>query len=491
MNNSSRRDFLRLVSSTAIASTVPSLLFAELISKNYNVLFIAVDDLRPQLGCYGNKEIISPNIDRLASQGFVFERAYCQQAVCMSSRASLMSGYRPEKGQLYKNGPLYKHVPDAYPLNTHFQNNGYHTVSLGKIYHYQSDEKKGWNNKGWHPKGHWHGRGYLTDYAKEIVDEYTRTHPNAGRKGMGPAFEVADVSDNEYPDGKTADEAIKKLNELKDKKFFLGVGFLKPHLPFNAPKKYWNFYDENNIELPNNPYPPKNAPKMALTDWGELRGYHGMPATGPMPDNLTRKLKHGYYACVSYVDAQIGKVLDELDRQNLRKNTIIILWGDHGWKLGEHNMWCKHTNYELDTNAPLIISVPSTKNNGQKTDALIEFVDIYPSLCDLCGLEKPSHLEGRSFVPLLKNPSMSWKEAAFSQYPRPTAVNPRVMGYAVRTKRFRYVEWRNIESQKLLQTELYDHQIDPAENKNVAVNPEYKNVTDKLSQLIKNDFHLD
>jgi arylsulfatase A-like enzyme len=445
-----------------------------------NVLFIAVDDLRPELGCYQQPHIKSPNIDRLARRGLVFDRTYCQQAICMSSRASLLSGYRPDNGQIYMNGPLFTHVPDALTLNQHFLNNGYTTVCMGKIYHHSSDYKSGWSRPAFKPKGGWHGRGYLSPESARLVAEYTKKNPNAKRQGMGPAFEAPDVPDNAYPDGMVADHAVKELNRLKDEPFFIAVGFVKPHLPFNAPKKYWDLYSQADIKLADNPFAPKGAPKEAATGWGELRGYHGMPRKGPMPDDLARQLIHGYYACVSYTDALIGKILDELDRLKLTKKTVIIVWGDHGWKLGDHGMWCKHTNFEIDTHVPMIISAPGKSASGRRTSALTEFVDIYPTLCQLAGLELPSHLEGTSMVPLLDNPDLPWKKAAFSQYPR-----GRTMGYSMRTDRYRYTEWRDLKTKAVTARELYDLQTDPRSNSNAAALSENEMLVKNLAQLLK------
>jgi len=476
----SRRRFLRLAGVTAGAALLPQWAGAAEGKKRRNVLFIAVDDLRTTLGCYGHETIQSPNIDRLARNGLVFERAYCQQAICMSSRASLLSGYRPDEGEIYRNGPLYKHVPNALSLNRHFLASGYETQSIGKIYHHQSDNEIGWSRGAYRPKeGDWEGRGYLTEAAKACVREYDKEHPRGHYSGIGPAFECADVADNAYGDGMNADKAIEALNELKDTPFFLAVGFFKPHLPFNAPKKYWDRYKPSDIQLAKNPFAPKDSPKIAWTDWGELRKYHGMPRTGKMPDDLARQLIHGYYACVSYTDAQIGRVLDELDRLGLRENTVVVLWGDHGWKLGDHGMWCKHTNFELDTHVPLIISAPGMTARGKHTRALTEFVDIYPTLCDLCGLEKPAHLQGTSAAPLLEDPTQPWKRAAFSQYPK-----GQIMGYSMRTDTHRYTEWRNLKDDEVAAHELYDHQTDPAENVNVADRPENRKLLKKLSQML-------
>ncbi|MCH7225424.1 sulfatase [Haloferula sp. A504] len=437
-----------------------------------NVLFIAVDDLRPQLGCYGESWIQSPNLDRLAQSGLRFDRAYCQQAICMSSRASLLSGYRPDHGRIYNNGPLFEHVPDALTLNQHFLNHGYETVSLGKIYHHGGDKKQGWSRPAWQPEGDWSGRGYLAEASRREVARYEKQNPGAKRQGMGPAFEAPEVDDEAYADGKIATRAIGELRRLAKggddggTPFFLAVGFMKPHLPFNAPRRYWDLYDPRKIPLAPQRSTPKGAPKPARTGWGELRGYQGMPRSGAMPADSERELIHGYAACVSYVDAMIGRVLDELEKLGLEDDTIVVLWGDHGFKLGDLGMWCKHTNFERDTRVPLIVRAPGMKARGKSTPALTELVDLYPTLCELAGLELPGHLEGTSFAPLLDDPSREWKSAAFSQYPRGS-----VMGYTMRTRDHRYTEWRKLKGGEVVARELYDHRADPEEADNLAGDP--------------------
>ncbi|UCC97400.1 MAG: sulfatase [Phycisphaerales bacterium] len=486
-NPVNRRDFLSMMAGGAALSIVRPVLS---IAQNrpagqgrMNVLFIAVDDLRPQLGCYGQQQIISPNIDRLAARGLLFERTYCQQAVCAPSRVSILSGTRPDTTGIYDlNTPLRKAMPDVVTLPEHFKNNGYETLSIGKIYHHPKDDSQGWSAEpfraGTFPEGTWKGRGYVTAEAIGQMQEYNKTNPNM--QGRGPAFEAGDVPDNAYPDGANTDHAIRELNRLKDKPFFLAMGFYKPHLPFNAPKKYWDMYRPEDIKLADNPFIPKNAPSYAVTNWGELRNYYGIPKKGPCSDDLARQLIHGYYACVSYTDAMIGRLLDELDRLKLREKTVIILWGDHGWKLGEHAGWCKHTNFELDTHVPMILSVPGMKTAGRRTRALTEYVDIYPTLCEACGLAPPGHLEGLSMMPLLDNPDRRWKKAAFSQYPR-----GKVMGYTMRTRRFRYTQWQDRKSKMVFARELYDHEKDPHENVNAAAEPEYKQEVQRLSQMLK------
>jgi arylsulfatase A-like enzyme len=304
------------------------------------------------------------------------------------------------------------------------------------------------------------------------------------KNSRGPAFEGADVPDNTFQDGKVADLAVSTLKEISTRKepFFLAVGFVKPHLPFVAPKKYWDLYDPAKIQLAPNKFRPKDAPDYSILPGGELRNYHGIPE-GSIPDDLARQLKHGYYAAISYMDAQVGKVLDQLDRLGLAKNTIVILWGDHGWKLGEHDAWCKHSTVENDTNVALLLSVPGMKQAGAKTNSIVEFVDIYPTLSELAGLPLPKHLEGVSFKPLLDNPKQPWKQAAFSQYPRSggKSVAGALMGYSMRTERYRFTVWVGREDHsKVDAIELYDHQTDPQENTNIAKLPANAALVEKL-----------
>ena len=477
-------------------------------SSRPNVLFIAVDDLRPELGCYGVTQVKSPNIDRLASRGVVFTRAYCQEPLCNATRASLLTGLRPNSTGVFHNETHFREKnPDVITLPQYFKNNGYVTMTIGKIFHVGKEDPVSWTET-------------LTPRTLEAVkrpggsDRKGPGKANAtGKKGgggrsPGPALVCEDVPDQAYADGVTADTAITALREHKDRPFFLAVGFLKPHLSFVAPKKYWDMYDPSEFKLASNPYPPKDCPPIALTPSIELRARSDIPKDGPIPSDLARRLIHGYSACVSYVDAQVGRVLDELERCGSAENTIIVLWGDHGWQLGEHDMWGKASNFETSARVPLIIAAPRHKGNGRQASGLVEFVDIYPTLCELARLPLPGHLQGLSAVPLLNDPNRTAKQAAFTQYPcpafrewaglpldknmretfrplmgkiekqiqamdpddySPEKYNEHVTGYSIRTELYRFNYWcDDRKPDKSIALELYDHEKDPDENVNIA-----------------------
>ena len=457
----------------------------------YNVLFIASDDMRPELGCYDAGHIQSPNLDRLAAGGTTFLRAYCQQAVCSPSRSSLMTGLRPDTLRIWDLATHFRdNVPDVVTVSQHFKNHGYHAERLGKIYHVghgNRDDKYSWSRSVKYagaPRYGPDGTAHLKRLRKEAQDRGIDLKDNKLRP-RGLPWEAPDVADNELTDGKNTDHAIALLQELKERPFFLAVGFSNPHLPFVAPKRYWNLYPPETIKLANNPYPPKDAPEFALTNWGELRKYHGIPAEGPLTNGQALNMRRGYYAAISYVDAQIGRLLNELKRLDLAQKTIVVFWGDHGWKLGEHDAWCKHTNFELDAHAPLIISAPQQKTRGGRTKALVEFVDIYPTVCDLAGLTKPRALEGFSAAALMENPNMPWKTAAFSQYPR-SGRGKRVMGYSMRTDRYRFTRWQTRNTpEEVVALELYDHITDPDENVNLAAHPINRDLIEQLTQQYK------
>lgn len=415
-----------------------------------NVLFIAVDDLKPLLGCYGDPRIHTPGIDRLAARGIRFDRAYTNQAVCAPSRNALMTGLRPDSIGVYDLATFFrKGRPDALTLPQHFKARGYRSESLGKLYHLghgnSDDAERSWSVKPWYPRG--------------------GSHVRPSGSGRGPAVESADVPDQRYTDGMLADEAIRRLDAAKADPatpFFLGVGFLKPHLPFCAPEKYWKLYTRDQFRPNPMASPPAGAPAYAATTWGELRQYEGIPPQGRLPDDLQAELIHGYHAAVSFMDAQVGRVLDHLEKSGLADRTIIVLWGDHGWHLGDHGFWCKHTNYEQATRIPLLISAPGITPGVSK--ALVETVDLYPTLCELAGLPVPEGLDGTSLRPLLENPALAGDDQAIHVYPR----GPRI-GRAIRTARHRLVEWKAPgAAPESAEYELYDYQTDPAESRNLA-----------------------
>lgn len=462
-----------------------------------NILFIAVDDLRPEFGAYGASYVKSPNLDRIAKAGITFNRAYCQQAVCSPTRSSLMTGTRPDTTKVWDLETHFRAaLPNVVTLGQHFKDHGYFVQGMGKIYHGSLDDAPTWSVP-WQSS---RGQAYGLPENLALNNRQSAAPAAAGgsgkksgkkkqeptpRNSRGPAFEGADVPDDTFTDGQNAKLAVATLGVMakKQQPFFLALGFSKPHLPFVAPKKYWDLYDPAKIQLAPNKFRPKDAPDYAIQPGGELRNYHGIPE-GSIPDDLARQLKHGYYAAISYMDAQLGLVLDELDRLDLAKNTIVVLWGDHGWKLGEHDAWCKHSNAENDTNGALLLSVPGMKHAGAKATGLVEFVDIYPTLAELAGLPLPAHLEGLSFKPVLDHPTRAWKPAAFSQYPRPgnsaTGGIP-LMGYSMRTERYRFTVWLHRDDPgKVADIELYDHQVDPQENLNVAKSPAHRELVEQL-----------
>jgi iduronate 2-sulfatase len=440
-----------------------------------NVLFLVVDDLRPELGCYGNPIVKTPNIDRLARRGLVFTRAYCQQAVCTPSRTSFLTGLRPDTTKVYDNGRengFRKVLPDVVTLPQFFRRHGYETRGLGKVFGEDLNDPLAWSIPLW-PEG-------IAGMQYVDLEKWARVPDGGTPRTPIPTLEwkkldtrqAPDVPDNALQDGQVADRAVQALRERKDKPFFLAVGFLKPHLPFVAPKKYFDLYSLSDIPEPPDPLPPEDVPEVALHDWRELRGYKDIPRKGPLPPGKARELILGYYAATTYTDAQVGKVLDELDRLNLTSQTTVVLIGDNGWHLGEHDLWGKTTNFEFDTRVPMILAGAGVPARGAKCAALVEFVDLFPTLCDLGGFTPPRELEGISMKPLLADPARKWKTAAFSQFPRPFAPAKRGdgMGYTMRTERYRYTEWR-IPGQETAY-ELYDHEKDPRETVNVAGRPE-------------------
>ncbi|MCF7984187.1 MAG: sulfatase-like hydrolase/transferase [Thiohalocapsa sp.] len=413
-----------------------------------NVLFIAVDDLRPELGAYGVDSIQTPNIDALAREGTKFTRAYAQMSTCTPSRTSLMTGLRPDSAGVTD---LHTHFRDTVPsvvtLPQYFQQNGYETQGICKIYHVNLDDAQSWS------------RPYRNFWGINSA---------IGPDGKRLPYAGVDAAESRFPDGACADYAVTSMRNLKDGPFFLGVGFKKPHLPFVAPQSYFDLYDPNAIPEAPNPFRASGAPHFAFENMGELRRYSGIPAAGqPYSTALRRGLKWGYYAATSFIDAQVGRLLDELRRNGLEDSTLVVLWGDHGWHLGEQAVWGKHTNFEVGTRVPLILRVPG-QQPGQTSSAIVELVDLYPTIAELAGLPIPGSqqrgghpLQGDSFAALIDDPTGQSRRGAFSQWRRDGYT-----GRSLRTERYRFTKWTRSGSATAY--ELYDHDVDPAETVNVA-----------------------
>lgn len=454
-----------------------------------NVLFIVVDDLRPELGCYGKPYIHSPNIDRLAASGVLFTHAYCQIATCNASRTSFMLGMRPDSTGVFENRQHFRDTlgSKVVTLAEHFKNHRYVSIGLGKVFHASQNDAPSWDvQNDCVTKTVWF-RPENQSAAAELAVSKAASQPERAlaRLSGGPPYEWSDTPDHLHDDGVLTDEAIRQLRRVKDRKFFLAVGYHRPHLPFNAPKKYWDLYDPAEIRPSEITDWPHGAPRCARTNSNELRRYQGMPKKGDVGREEAINLIHGYRACVSFVDACIGRVLEELERLNLDDDTIVVLFGDHGFKLGEYSAWTKHTNYEIDTHVPLLIRVPGKSGRGTHSDALVELVDIYPTLCELAGLPLPGQLEGQSFVPLLDKPNRPWKKAAFSQFPRGQkgTGNGELMGYAMRTRTHLLVRWVSREdglNVSSVASELYDQEKDPRQTVNIAADPQMASLVRQL-----------
>lgn len=448
-----------------------------------NVLFIAVDDLRTSLGCYGDTLVQSPQIDRFAATARRFDHAYTQQAVCGPSRTSLLTGRLPDNTRVWHNRNLFRDTqPDLVTLPQLFKNHGYDTVSLGKVF---SGDERELDPASWSEPEILKQKGWKNSALGD-----------SGGEGKGPAWEAADVPDEGYPDGKLAQLAIEKLTALRsgDKPFFLAVGFLKPHLPFNAPKRYWDLYDPAAFELNDDSQRVKGISGHAHHSHRELGGYRDLPKDEHLDATTTRTLRHGYHACVSYIDAQIGKLLTTLDQSGLAQNTIVVLWGDHGFALGEKDRWGKGTNFERDTRVPLLIRTPDLGAPGAAAAGLVELVDVFPTLAELVSLPAPQGLDGRSLVPMLANPQAPGREAVLSQFARPfSASTPEFMGYSLRTATHRYTRWITWPARQLVAEELYDYTTGPGtrregafwiEEENIAPHPAQADTRQALSETL-------
>ncbi len=470
--------FVLLVLATLAGAAVNGLAAAK---PKPNVLFIAIDDLRVELGCYGSDLAKSPNMDALALSGVRFDQAYCQQAICGPSRASVMTGLRPDAVQVHGNHTHFRDVyPDIVTLPQYFKNHGYHTRSMGKLYHgvfpkgssiTKADtfgDEPSWSIPTFRPGPRYYYTEEGIDAAKEIFERvYKPKDPGADdwtqKLVFGPATEAPEVADNVLYDGQVAERAVESLRELagSEEPFFLAVGFIKPHSPYIAPKKYWDLYDADTIPLADPATWKSDAPAMAKHGSSELRRYTDQEKKGAIPEEDQRKVRHAYLACISYIDAQVGRVLDELTMQGLADNTIVVLWSDHGYHLGEKNLWGKKTNFELDTRVPLIIRSPGEKPGVH--DGPVELVDLYPTLANLAGLPVDDSLQGDSLAPALRNPEMPLKRAAFSQF---SAGGRR--GYSMRAGNHRYTEWMDLKSGEIVERILFDLEKDPHETTNLA-----------------------
>jgi len=430
-----------------------------------NVLLIAIDDLRPELGCYGAEGARTPNIDRLAGQGVVFERAYCMVPSCGASRASLMTSLRPTPKRFVNfESRADADAPGITTLHLLFRQSGYTTLSDGKVLHEREDSAEGWSRPAW-----------LPETSKALhAPENQPTSAERDRSWQSPPYEAADAPDDDYIDAETLRKAVADLGALaaQEEPFFLAVGFYRPHLPFAAPKKYWDLHDPAGIHLPSNHAPPTGAPKEALHPWLELRNFRGIPAEGPVTDETALALIRGYRASVSFVDAQVGRLLDELARLGLADDTIVVLVGDHGWSLGEHGMWSKGSCFETVMRAPLIVRVPGTKSG--RASGLVEFIDVYPTLCELSGLPIPAHVQGTSLVPLLKEPTRAGKAAAIGRTRS---------AETIRTERYRFTEFTNPRG-RIVSRMLYDLEKDPGESSNLADQPEHASTVAELQKLL-------
>ena len=447
--------------------------------KSKNVLFIAVDDLRVELGCYGQKHVRSPNIDKLASQGALFEHAYCQQTVCNPSRASLLTGRSPDQLQVWDLPTHFRvHSPGVVTLPQLFKSHGYHTQCVGKIFHnWRQDEWKG-DSVSWSVPSNLHYNSHGND--KPRVEGVLPPNLASGVGGT----ECRDVPDESYFDGRVAVSASRVLRECaaRERPFFLAVGFWKPHTPFNAPKKYWDLYERSEIPLPRHLTPPRAVPKLAMTS-ARYRGGED--------SDLLKEMHHGHLAAISYLDHQVGRLLKTLDELSLRKETVIVFFSDHGLHLGEHGLTRKTTVFELDAHVPLIVAVPG-QAEPQRITAITELVDLFPTLTELCGFPNPDGLAGRSLVPDLRNPTdaIGTTRFALTQTPRPNYPRgkpPIYMGYSMRTDRVRYTEWRKFDSGEVVARELYDHTSDhdETENRVKSLSEDQLNVlSEQLQQLV-------
>jgi arylsulfatase A-like enzyme len=428
-----------------------------------NILFIASDDMKPLIGSYGDSFAQTPNLDRLAARGTAFLNAHCQWAVCGPSRASLMTSLMPETTGVMGFKQMRKKIPDLVTLPQHFRDNGYETAATGKLNDPRCVEG-----------------GRQNDDPLSWSIPYSAGISNPWKPAGKPPVAAPEIDMSQHEDGQICNSGLELLEKLAkgDKPFFLGVGFKKPHLPFIAPKKYWDLYNRADVPLAVYQKLPVNGLERTWNGGKEARGYDGVPQKGLFPEDLQRELIHGYYACVSMVDDQVGRLLDRLDELGLTDNTIVVFWGDHGFHLGDHGDWGKHTNVEQGTRVPLIIVDPRLPKVG-KASHPAGFIDLYPTLCELAGLDTPDELQGRSLVPMLNDPDARVRNGVVSLFRR------NGMGYAYRTDRYRYIEW--IAGGSVDARELYDYETDPNETVNLAADEDYEDLMKKLAAQMRED----
>jgi arylsulfatase A-like enzyme len=512
-----RRNFLKKTGMSTIGLlTCSASQQTSAVTQKPNILFISIDDLKPLMGAYGVSNVKTPNMDQLAASGLTFTNCHCQMTLCLPSRTSLMTGLRPDTTQVITlQTPFRQTIPDAWTLPQHFKSHGYWTQAIGKIYRTREDDPPAWSTP-WTggPQRPW----YLNKNSETLSKIRLTKLTEASVKGLKgeerrqyldsleriPFYEDAfDVPDDAYGDGARCQAQIDCLRKLakKPQPFFLAAGFIRPHLPFVAPKKYWDMYNLAELKLPTWDKAPIGAPPYVTQPSWELRNYGGIPlGTAPIPDDIEKKLLHGYYACTSYIDSLVGKLLNELEILGLADNTIVCLWSDQGWHLGDHGMWSKLTLFEQATRSPLIIRIPNMKNVSRQCAAPVELVDVYPTLCTLANLPIPEGLEGADASLFFNNPQAHWDKPAFTQFSR-KLVNEtsnkkyRVMGYSLRTERYRYTEWVHnpnwnnfgnrwhpMAGNTVLDRELYDYEVDPDETHNLINAPHYNDIQKMLAK---------
>lgn len=455
-----------------------------------NVLFIITDDLSNTLACYGAEGVITPNLDRLAKNGLRFDRAYCQASLCNPSRASILTGRRPNNLQVYNNSPHFRGInPNVVTLPEHFKANGYHAVGIGKIYHNWGQSLKGdpqsWSEPEIYHWGPHYQDWYIKDRAYQLQSDIKK----------GPAVQSEDVSDEAYIDGRITNAAINKLRELKEVPFFMAVGYWKPHLPYNAPKKYWDLYERTALPKLRYHEPVKGVPDIAYVNSNEARSYSDVPKQGKIPEEKKLELRHGYLAAISYLDAQVGKVLNELDRLDLTKKTTIIFLSDHGYHAGEHGQFGKWTNFEQGTRVPLIVSSPEWTIPGSVTESIVELIDIYPTLLDINGLPLPrksDKLDGVSFSTILKDPRKQTKSYAISQITRPIGAGNyfEAIGSTIRSKDYRYTWWKDYGDGSTIAEEFYNLSEDILNMDNQVRNPKMLEAREALGKQLRADLNL-